>query len=167
VIGWTGSNTTAPYLELVRPALAALQREVEFEFRVICDVDPGFPEIDRYRFVKWRQESEIADLDEFDIGLMPVPNGTWEKGKVGFKGIQYSAMGIVPVVSSTGSGPEVVEHGKTGLVVDNTTEAWQAALGSLVRNPHLIAQFGAAAREKVLGTYSVIAVASNYVRLFS
>jgi glycosyltransferase involved in cell wall biosynthesis len=166
VIGWTGSNTTAPYLELVRPALVALQREVAFEFHVICDVDPGFAELERYRFVKWRQETEIADLDQIDIGLMPVPDGTWEQGKVGFKGIQYSAMGIVPVVSSTGSGPEVVDHGRTGLVVDNTTEAWQAALGTLVRTPHLIAAYGTAAREKVLGTYSVIAQAPNYVRLF-
>jgi len=167
VIGWTGTHSTAGYLDLIRPALVALQKTVAFEFRVICDTDPGFPELDRYRFVRWQEATEIEDLDQFDIGLMPIPDGTWELGKAAFKAIQYSAMEIPPVVSPVGSGPEVVEHGRTGLVVGNTAEAWRFALETLIRKPDLIAEYGRAARVRVLATWSVPAQTPNYVRLFS
>jgi len=166
VIGWTGSFSNLSYLEIVRPVLKALQEKYDFEFRVICDVDPGFPELRNYRFVKWRLETEITDLGAFDIGLMPVPEGVWEKGKVGFKGIQYSALEIVPVVSSVGSGYEVVEHGKTGIVVDNTESDWYEALERLLKSPNMIVTFGKAARAKILEEYSVPSQASAYISLF-
>lgn len=166
VVGWTGSFSNLSYLEIVRPVLKALQEKYDFEFRVICDVDPGFPELRNYRFVKWRLETEITDLGVFDIGLMPVPEGVWEKGKVGFKGIQYSALEIVPVVSSVGSGHEVVEHGKTGFVVDNTESEWYEALERLLKSPNLIVAFGKAARAKILEEYSVPSQASAYISLF-
>jgi len=166
VVGWTGSQTTAVYLDLVRPALKLLQDDFDFEFRVICDVDPGFPELRNYRFVKWRRETEIADLDQLDIGIMPVPEGTWEMGKVGFKAIQYGAMEIPPVVSVTGSGPEVVDDGVTGLVVANTTEAWALALRRLLSSPDQAAAMGRAARIRVAASYSTAAQRHNYMRVF-
>ena len=132
VIGWTGSYSTAKYLELVRSALVKLQERHEFEFVVICNFDPGFPELKHYRFIKWRSATEVDDLIQLDIGLMPVHDGLWENGKVGLKAIQYSALGVVPVVSNVGSGTEVVVDGKTGLVVDNTEEAWYCALTRLL-----------------------------------
>ena len=166
VIGWTGSQSNIHYLDIVRPVLTRLQEKYDFEFRVICDVDPEFPELKNYRFVKWRVETEIADLGTFDIGLMPVPEGTWGMGKVGFKGIQYSAIEIVPVVSAVGSGHEVVEHGKTGFVVDNTESEWYEALEKLLKNPNMIVMFGKAARVKILEKYSVPSQASAYISLF-
>lgn len=166
VIGWTGSFSNISYLDIIRPVLTELQKKYDFEFRVICDIDPGFPELKNYRFIKWRLETEISDLGAFDIGVMPVPEGNWEKGKVGFKGIQYSALEIAPVVSSVGSGHEVVEHGKTGYVVDNTDLEWYKALESLLTNPALITTFGKAARVKILGKYSVPSQAGAYISLF-
>lgn len=166
IIGWTGSHSTAKYLELVHPALLELQKKYDFEFRVICDHDPGFPQLKNYRFVPWRLESEVEDLATFDIGLMPVPDGAWEKGKVGFKAIQYSALEIAPVVSSTGSGREVVVEGETGLVVDNTFSAWHGALESLLARRDLIKKYGSAAREHILRHYSVASTAPTYIRLF-
>ncbi len=166
VIGWTGSFSNLSYLEIVRPVLKALQDKYDFEFRVICDIDPDSTELKNYRFVKWSLETEIIDLGAFDIGLMPVPEGTWEKGKVGFKGIQYSALEIAPVVSSVGSGHEVVEHGKTGFVVDNTESDWYEALERLLKSPNIIVPFGKAARAKILEEYSVPSQASAYISLF-
>jgi len=166
VIGWTGSFSNLSYLEIVRPVLKALQERYDLEFRVIADFDPGFPELRNYRFVKWRLETEIAELASFDIGLMPVPEGTWEKGKVGFKGIQYSALEIAPVVSSVGSGHEVVEHGKTGFVVDNTESDWYEALEILLKKPNMIVTFGKAARAKILEQYSVPSQVDAYISLF-
>ena len=166
IIGWTGSHSTARFLGIVRPVLAELQTRRDFEFRVICDHDPRFPELRHYRFVKWRLESEVDDLSEFQIGLMPVPDGEWERGKVGFKSIQYSALGIPSIVSAVGSGREVVVDGETGLVVDNDAASWTRALDRLLAEPRLAREMGANARSYILERYSVAANVSNYVRLF-
>ena len=166
VIGWTGSHSTVKYLDIIRPALVVLQEKAEFQFRVICDRDPGFMELKNYLFVPWRVDSEIADLDAFDIGLMPVPDGLWEKGKVGFKAIQYGAMEIPSVVSNTGSGAEVVEDGRTGFVVENTTDAWVHALGQLLADRTSAAEMGRAAREHMAARYSTAAFADAYIAYF-
>ena len=166
VIGWTGSFSNLSYLEIVRPVLKALQEKYDLEFRVIADFDPGFPELRNYRFVKWCLETEITDLGAFEIGLMPVPQGTWEKGKVGFKAIQYSALEIPSVVSSVGSGHEVVEHERTGLVVENKESNWYEALERLLKNPDWALTLGKAARKKVLAQYSVPSQTSAYISLF-
>ncbi|MGO9062623.1 MAG: glycosyltransferase [Candidatus Binataceae bacterium] len=166
VIGWTGSYSTAKYLELVRPVLVKLQERYEFEFVVVCNYDPGFSELKRYRFIRWRSATEVEDLSNLDIGVMPVPAGTWEKGKVGLKAIQYSALGVVPVVSSVGSGPEVVQNGKTGLVVENSEEAWYSALAWLLEHRSCWHTIGRCAREYVFHRYSVAAQAPVYISLF-
>lgn len=167
VIGWTGSHSTAKFLEIVRPALVELQKRHEFEFRVICDHDPGCPELTHYRFVRWQLETEVEDLAAFDIGIMPVPEGRWERGKVGFKAIQYSALAMPSVVSSVGSGREVVVDGETGFVVENDIESWTRALERLLVDLGLARDMGRKARTHILERYSVSANIANYVRLFS
>lgn len=166
VIGWTGTQSTMVYLELVREALKELEQRYDFEFRVICDVDPKFPELKNYRFIKWSLASEIEDLAGMDIGLMPVPQGEWEQGKVGFKAIQYSGVAAAPVVSSTGSGHEVVLHGQTGLVVDNDTASWVKALSSMLDDPVRLEAMGRAAREYIDSRYSVRSQVPTYLALF-
>lgn len=166
VIGWTGTRSTMVYLELVRESLKELQEDFDFEFRVICDIDPKFPELRNYRFFKWNLATEIEDLAGIDIGIMPVPQGEWEQGKVGFKAIQYSGVSAAPVVSSTGSGHEVVVHGKTGLVVQNNKQAWLNALSSLLKHSDQIEEMGKAARQYVDERYSVRSQRSNYLSLF-
>lgn len=166
VIGWTGTQSTMVYLELVREVLVELQTRYDFEFRVICDVDPQFPELKNYRFVKWTLATEIEDLGGMDIGIMPVPQGEWEQGKVGFKAIQYSGVAAAPVVSSTGSGHEVVLHGKTGFVVDNDKASWVNALSSLLDNPAQLEAMGRAARDYIDEHYSVRSQVPTYLALF-
>ena len=166
VIGWTGTQSTVVYLELIREALSDIQKRYDFEFRVICDVDPKFPELKNYCFVKWTLASEIEDLAGMDIGLMPVPQGEWEQGKVGFKAIQYSGVAAAPVVSSTGSGHEVVLDGQTGLVVDNTTADWVEALSSLLDNPNRVEAMGRAARGYIDLRYSVRSQTPTYFAIF-
>jgi glycosyltransferase involved in cell wall biosynthesis len=164
-LGWTGSKTTAPYLDVAREALAELDRTRDFTLRVICDHDPGF-KLKRYEFVPWREKTEIEDLWPIDVGIMPVKDDIVAKGKVGFKAIQFSALEIPCVVSDVGSGREVVEDGVTGLVVPNTVVDWVAALRRLIDDPALRRRMGCAARERVLATYSVPAQTPNYLSLF-
>lgn len=166
VIGWTGSRSNLPYLDLVTPALRRLQESYDFEFRVICDQPPKPLGIRHYQYVKWNAETEVEDLAHLDIGLMPVPDDLWAKGKVGLKAIQYSALEIVPVASDSGSGPEVVLNGVTGLLVKNTDDEWTDALRWMLEHPERWAEMGRAAKAHILATYSVSAQAENYVRLF-
>ncbi len=133
---------------------------------MICDHDPGFPELKRYRFIKWRLETEVSDLSCFQIGLMPVPQEDWAHGKVGFKAIQYSSLAITPVVSSTGSGTEVVINDKTGFVVDNDVASWIRALEKLLSDPELARRMGQNARKFILTKYSVSANVENYLKMF-
>jgi len=165
VIGWTGTFTTTVYLDVVREALVELQKERDFTLRVICNVDPKFPELRHYEFVQWQEKTEIEDLWPIDIGLMPLTGSTISKGKVGFKAIQYSALEIPSVVSDHGSGRDVVEDGVTGVVVPNDTASWVAALRTLIDDAPLRKRLGEAARTKILGRYSVPAQERAYCDL--
>ncbi len=167
IIGWTGTHSTAPFLDLVRPVLRELQKEHEFALRVICNEDPGFDDIEDYRFIKWSEDTEIEDLETFDIGLMPVPEETWSKGKVGFKAIQYSALEIPPIASDVGSGKDVVIDGETGFLVPNDPEAWKSALSTMLTDATLREAMGKRAREFILKRYSVPAQVPTYLGLFS
>ena len=166
VIGWTGSHTTVTYLKMVEDVLAALSKTHDFEFVVICEVDPGFNSIRHYRFIPWCAASAVADLAQIDIGLTPVPNGAWELAKPGFKSVQYSAVGAVPIVSNTGSPHDVVIDGRTGYVVENSPEAWAHAIQNLLENPDLIFTMGAAARSHIESRFSVAANAPAFLSLF-
>ncbi len=166
VIGWTGSRGNLPYLDLVVPALTKLQETHDFSFRIICDTAPRYPTLRNFEYLPWRLETEIEDLLSFDLGLMPVPDGLWEKGKVGFKAIQYSALETVPVVSDIGSGPEVAIDRQTGFLVKNEDAEWYRVLAWLLDNPSTWSGFGAAARQHVLPKYSVPSQAKTYIGLF-
>lgn len=166
IIGWTGSRSNLSYLNIVMPALLKLQETHDFEFRVICDTPPPPPPLKNYVFVPWRLETEIKDLEQLDIGVMPVPDGLWEKGKVGFKAIQYAALEMVCVASNVASGPEVVQDGRTGFLIGNTDEEWYRSLRWLLDNRDRWNEFGAAARAHILTRYSVPSQAPTYIGLF-
>ncbi len=167
IIGWTGSHSTAKYLDIVKSALIRLQNNYDFEFRVICDVDPMCFEIKNYVFKPWCLDTEIEDLAAIDIGLMPIPEGAWELGKLGLKAIQYSGVCAVPVVSAIGSGQEVVIDGETGFVVENTTDAWVSALSTLLAAPEAMTAMGSKAREHIRQHYSIEANTSIFLNLFA
>jgi glycosyltransferase involved in cell wall biosynthesis len=166
-VGWTGSHSTVKYLELVRPVLAKLSERFDFDFVVICDVDPCFRELPNYRFIKWQIATEIADLSQMTIGIMPSFEGEWELGKAGFKAIQYSALGVVPVVSAVGPGREVVVDGETGFAIDNSEEAWLSALADLLSNPQKLDSMGKAAQRHIGAHYSVQANTTKFLSVFS
>ena len=111
--------------------------------------------------------TEIKDLSRFDIGIMPVPEIPWAKGKVGFKAIQYGALGIPSVVSNVGSSSDVVRNGITGYVVENNANEWCKYLIKLIENKELREKFGKAALGRILERYSTDAQSKNYINLFS
>ena len=102
VIGWTGTHSTMKYLDEIVPVLAELEKEYTFYFLVISNKKPDFS-LKSLTFIPWNKESEINDLLQMNIGLMPLSDDIWAKGKCGFKALQYMALGIPALVSPVGS----------------------------------------------------------------
>jgi len=167
VIGWTGSYTSLGHL---KPALPMLQRLYErlgdrIIFRVISDRDliaPGLP----VENIRWKSASEAEDLAGIDIGIMPLPDDEWSRGKCGFKGLQYMGMGKAVVLGRVGVNKEIVQEGINGMLGGSEVE-WLQALGDLVESADLRARLGTEARRTVEERYSVKAWRDKYLDLFN
>jgi glycosyltransferase involved in cell wall biosynthesis len=166
VIGWTGTHSTLKYLHQVVPVLAKLEEEgLEFEFRVISNQPPELP-LRSLVFLPWRKDTEIADLLGFHVGLMPLEDDPWAKGKCAFKALQYMALGVPALVSPVGMNTEVVEHGHNGFVCATPAE-WEASLRELLLDAGLRHRLGQAARATIEQRYSVLSNTPNFLNLFS
>jgi len=163
-IGWTGTFSTLPYLDIVLPVLNELQETNDFTFIVIADKDPRLP-LKNYRFIKWSRETEADDLLNFHIGLMPLYNDEISKGKCGFKAIQYMSLGIPAVVSPVGVNAEIVDDGVNGFVCEEEEE-WKKRLIQLLTNADARKQMGLAAQKKIEEKYSVKSTETAFLGLF-
>jgi glycosyltransferase involved in cell wall biosynthesis len=164
VVGWTGSYSTEQYLEVVRPALEALRRRVAFRLVVIGGGSFRAAGLD-VEHRPWRSATETADLADFDIGLMPLRDEEWERGKCGLKALQYMALGIPVVVSPVAVNAEIVSDGGNGFHARSTAE-WEQALERLLLDPALRQRFGRAGRAAVEQSYSAAVVSPMVARIF-
>jgi glycosyltransferase involved in cell wall biosynthesis len=164
IVGWTGSHSTLPYLDLILPTIKRLQSDYKFGFIIICDRDP-LPDIKNYQFIKWNSTTEISDLLKIDIGVMPLTKDEWSKGKCGLKIIQYFALGIPAIASSIGVNSEIIDNEINGFLC--TTEAeWEKAFISLLTSSSLREKMGKSGREKVEQFYSIKSQKSKFISLF-
>jgi len=163
-VGWTGSFSTLQYLEIILPALKQLQERIDFTFYVIADRDPKLP-LKKYVFIKWNAETETEDLLKFHIGLMPLTDNEYSKGKCGFKAIQYMALGMPAVVSPVGVNKKIIDDAKNGFFCSSQQE-WENRIERLLKDSSLRRQIGEAAREKIEVSYSVDATKTFFLRLF-
>jgi glycosyltransferase involved in cell wall biosynthesis len=161
-IGWTGSFSTLIHLQTILPVLKELQKKIDFNFLAIADKDPHLP-IKNYQFIQWNKETETADLLKMDIGIMPLPNDEWSKGKCGFKAIQYMSLGIPAIVSNVGVNATIVDDGINGYVC-NTHEEWIEKLAILLTNLSLRNTMGENARIKIENCYSVDATKNMFLQ---
>lgn len=165
VIGWTGSHSTLKYLEQILPVLQQTEREFDqVEFLVIANRDPKLP-LQRYSFLSWSKHTEAEDLARMDIGIMPLPDDEWTRGKCGFKALQYMAMEIPCIASPVGVNTEIIEHGKNGFLATTHME-WKEFLALLINDESLRRKIGKAGRETVLNRYSVKANSGLFLSLF-
>jgi len=158
VIGWTGTASNLHYLKLVEEPLRTLAARCRFELRIISENDQPLRSLDLagvdVRFQKWQEATEIADLLSFDIGIMPLHDGAWERYKCGLKAIQYMAIGIPGVASPVGANVEIIQHGRNGFLA-KSPEDWTDILGRLIQEPEHRSQIGQSARRSVEERYSV------------
>ena len=117
------------------------------------------------KYVKWTAETEVKDLLNFDIGIMPIGDNYWDKGKCAFKAIQYMALGIPCVISPHGANCNVMENNTTGYFAENEEE-WVEKLSKLIENAELRKTMGSEGKERMQKTYSVEANMEKYRLLF-
>jgi glycosyltransferase involved in cell wall biosynthesis len=103
---------------------------------------------------QWSEDREVADIQEMDIGIMPLPDAPWMRGKCGYKLIQYMACGLPVVASPVGVNRDIVDHGVNGFLAETPAE-WAEALGTLVTDAALRQRMGAKARALVENQYSL------------
>lgn len=163
VIGWIGSPSTAPYLERVLPAIREACAGGKARF-VVVGAGSNAPEGAESR--EWSEASEIAEVQGFDVGIMPLPDDPWSRGKCGFKLIQYMACGLPVVASPVGVNAEIVRPGETGFLA-TTAEEWAGALKELLASAELRAKLGAAGRARAEAEYSLQRWSWSFVRAVS
>lgn len=164
-IAWIGSPENLIYLEMVRPALARLSlRHPRLKLRVICSSFPDWPGINIER-LPWSAATEAESLAGAHIGIMPLTDDEWARGKCAFKLLQYMAAALPCVASPVGANTEAVIDGVNGLHARNDAE-WERSLGRLIESPELRARFGAAGLAHVEKDYAMQTYRADYVQLF-
>lgn len=165
VIGWSGSISTIKHFEIAIPALIEIQKKYpnQIEIHVIGQGSYTHPEINVIS-KNWSATTEVDDLNSFDIGIMPLPDDEWVKGKCGLKGLSYMACGVATIMSNVGVNSEIIEHGKNGFLA-TSQEEWVNYLSKLIENNDLRHEMGQAGRETVVKNYSVNANKVKYLEV--
>ena len=165
-IGWIGTPSTWNYVRPILPVLAELAAERDIRVRVVgagaAAMADRFGGLD---LVDWREETEIAEVQRMDIGIMPLPDEAWARGKSGYKLVQYMACGLPVVASPVGVNAEIVAEGETGLLA-RTLDEWRRALATLLDDALLRRTMGENGRVRAEAHYSLKQCAPHMVELF-
>lgn len=163
VVGWVGRSENLTYIRPIAAALARLQNTRPFVFRVICDAPleiEGLLIDNRY----WSLATEATDIASFDVGISPLSDDGWSRGKCGFRAIQMMAVGAPAVVSPVGVHRDLVVDGVNGFWAISPSD-WADRIDRLLGDAALRRRLGLAARETVVGGYSVEANLPRLVRV--
>lgn len=153
VIGWIGHSVNHPYLLDLAGVLRSLAADLRIRLLVVSDRDldvPGVPVENR----RWSEDTEVADILSMDIGIMPMPDDQWSRGKCGLKAIQYMAAGIPVACAAAGANLDIVREGVDGYCC-GAPEQWRERLAVLCRGADLRQRLGEHARQRVHEAYSL------------
>jgi len=164
-VGWIGTPQTwagsaAPTYAHLRPVLATANATF-----LAIGASLVAASGDRLQIQPWHERAEVADIQAFDIGIMPLPDDPWTRGKCGYKLIQYMACGIPVIASPIGVNTEIVQHGVNGFLA-STPQEWRDAVTRLLAQPDLRKRMGAAGRARVVTDYSLQAWSDRICKLF-
>ena len=141
-------------------ALEFLNRRAPHRFTAVYKIDGVETEA-----MQWRSATELDDLRQMDIGLMPLPDENWSRGKCGLKALQYMALGIPTICSPVGVNSTIINDGENGFLADGKDE-WIAKLKRLIHSAELRRKIGLAGRETVEKEYSAKVVAPRVLEVF-
>jgi glycosyltransferase involved in cell wall biosynthesis len=151
VIGWSGTSSGLTFLYSIEiPLGVVLKRFPSAKLKIVCDRPPRFASLpaDRVIFEQWTPEREVTGLQSFTVGLMPLVDTSWSRGKCAFKMLTFMAVGIPVVVSPIGPNKEILELGHAGFAASKD-EDWVEALSRLLHDPALSMEMGSKGRSIV------------------
>lgn len=164
VIGWIGSPTTVKYLELLLPVLNVLNDKHAVQLWIVGG-KRGIGS--KNEVVKdWSETGEVGLIQQFDIGIMPLQDSPWERGKCGYKLIQYMGCGLPVVGSPVGVNNSIIQHGRNGFKA-NTREDWINSLEALITNPALRAKMGQDGRMIVEEQFNTAGAAAKWLQIIN
>lgn len=163
IVGWIGTPKTSDYLRPLLPVFEKIHRELGTRFVAVgaqqSDFDGTVVEV-----WPWTQQTEVNLVQRFDIGIMPLNDTPWERGKCGYKLIQCMACAVPVIASPVGVNTEIIEDGVNGYLASSPDE-WAAQLRSLLADPNTRQQLGQSGREKIIQSYSLQAHAPRLLQL--
>ena len=165
-IGWIGTPLNRHHVDIVGAALTALARERQFEVVLVGIDEPLNWQLPHLRYLRWTLANEVSFFKEFDIGIMPLKDSLFARGKCAFKLIQYMAAGLPVVASPVGANIDVVHDGVNGFLAD-TEERWVTSLRQLIEDAELRQRMGKSGRELVRERYSTQSVWPTYREILS
>lgn len=154
VVGWIGSHSTARYLRSLLLVLERVASEHRFDLYVVGSSAPLHARGFEVTQAQWCLQREVEDFQRCDVGIYPLWDDDWSRGKCGFKAIQFMACGVPVVVAAVGVNREIIQDGVNGFLAA-TDKEWEEKLGWLVSDPSLREKLGRAGRETILERYSL------------
>jgi glycosyltransferase involved in cell wall biosynthesis len=150
IVGWVGQRSTGLYLASLKQLFhrLAINNVANFVAVGLDAKSLGLP----MKSIPWSEQTEVSSIAGFDIGIMPLPDDTFARGKCGYKLIQYMACSLPVIASPVGINCQIVEHGVNGFLAE-TAEQWEQSLKTLLADPKLRQQMGASGRRKVESQY--------------
>lgn len=170
VIGWTGTCGNFKYLYGIEKALYHfLSRHEDAMLRIVADRPPAFTLIPphKHHFIPWRRSTETAALTTFSVGIMPMTDDAWTRGKCAYKMLQYMAAGVPVIVSPVGMNREVMAHLEGHGLSATSAGQWTDALEFIFRHRDTALAWGAKGREVVQKYYSTPVIAAKLAAVFS
>jgi len=166
VIGWIGTPANLPYLNVALPALKRLAQTRRFRLRIITSDEHDLRVLNfetiPVEFRRWSASTAVREIQQFDIGIMPLPDEPWERCKCGFKLLQYMAAGVPAIASPVGVNAEMISHGKDGFLAE-TTRNWDDCFHQILSHPEELFALRQAARDKIESRYSIDVQLPNFL----
>ena len=165
VVGWIGSPTTAQYVRRLAPVLESIGRRHQFTLRVSGIAEPIAVSGITVEQPAWTLQREVELFNSCDVGVYPLVDDEWARGKCGFKAIEFMACGVPVVASAVGVNRDIIEDGVNGFLAANDAE-WTDRLGRLLSDGDLRRRMGAAGRATIQARYSLHAHAPTLAATF-
>ena len=163
-IGWTGTHSTIPFLQMLVPVFQEVNRLRKIKLIVIADKEYQMPGVTT-EFIPWSEVTEVKDLHRFEMGVYPIPANEWSLGKSSLKALTYMAVGIPAIATAYGTNFRVIEHGVSGFLAKDDEE-WVKYLVQLIDDVDLRKRVGLAGRKRVVNLFSVKANFPKYLKVF-
>lgn len=163
-IGWTGTHSTIPFLEILQPVLAEVSRQRKIKLLVIANKEYRMKDVPT-EYIHWKEESEVQDLHSMEIGVYPILANEWSLGKSSLKALTYMAIAIPVVATAYGTNFRIMQNGVQGFLAGNENE-WVQSIIRLVDDVELRKRMGLAGRKTVEDEFSVKANFPKYLQVF-